>query len=88
MCYVRDKGHDSEQVSAVLVGVLRCLHPAGRRDGVKEGGSERGREGSALLRVEIETEVQNSIRFSAIDRSSACCLPAWRRRASAGKALP
>lgn len=40
-----DKGHDLEQVSAVLVGVVRCLHPAGRRVGVKEGGSEREREG-------------------------------------------
>ncbi|MCI4385710.1 hypothetical protein PGIGA_G00053830 [Pangasianodon gigas] len=74
----RDKGHDSEQVSAVLLGVVRCLHPAGRRDGVKEGGSVRGREGRALLRVEIETEVQNSTRFSPTDRSSACSLPAWR----------
>ncbi|KAG7322132.1 hypothetical protein KOW79_014990 [Hemibagrus wyckioides] len=65
---VQGLGHDSEQVSAVLVGVVRCLHPAGRRDGVKEGGSERGREGRALLRVEIETEVQNSTRFSPTDR--------------------
>ncbi|KAB5550229.1 hypothetical protein PHYPO_G00051400 [Pangasianodon hypophthalmus] len=77
--YERDKGHDSEQVSAVLLGVVRCLHPAGRRDGVKEGGSERGREGRALLRVEIETEVQNSTRFSPTDRGPAgtSCSSLW-----------
>lgn len=43
--YERDKGHDSEQVSAVLVGIVRCVHPAGRRDGVEEGGRGKRKGG-------------------------------------------
>lgn len=55
---------------------------------MKEGGSERGREGRAPLRVEIETEVQNSTRFSPTDRSPACSPTCVAETRFGGKSAP